>query len=233
MAGLGDTTQQLFTVCSQRLDEPAAIMGLTRGLECVIENSIGLRLASRKGVVMKKKLSATIVLAACAAATLPAWAADNGAYVGLSAGKADWKADSINGVTGDNSGTAGKVFGGYQFNKNLGLELGYADLGKFGGAGTGSARAHATSLDAVGMVPLGDSAFSAIGRVGVANTRTRTSIAGVDSSSSGSNLKAGLGVQYNLSKNAGVRAEWERYRAKEFGEKNNIDLATVGFVWGF
>jgi len=181
---------------------------------------------------MKKKLS--IVLAAAAAAALPAFAADNGAYVGLSAGKADWKADSVNGVTGDSSGTAGKVFAGYQFNKNLGLELGYADLGKFGGAGTGSARAHATSLDAVGMLPIGDSAFSAIGRVGVANTRTRTtSVLGVDDSSSGTDVKAGLGVQYNLSKNAALRAEWERYRMKQFGEKNNADLATVGFVWGF
>ena len=109
------------------------------------------------------KLSATIVLATCAAAALPALAADNGGYVGLSAGKADWKASSINGVTGDSSGTAGKVFGGYQFNKNLAVELGYADLGKFGGSGTGSARAHSTSVDAVGtfrfllteLVPLG------------------------------------------------------------------------------
>jgi OOP family OmpA-OmpF porin len=180
------------------------------------------------------KLSATIVLATCTAAALPALAADNGGYVGLSAGKADWKASSINGVTGDSSGTAGKVFGGYQFNKNLAVELGYADLGKFGGSGTGSARAHSTSVDAVGTFPLGDTAFSALGRVGVANTRTRTTSAlGAESSDRGTDLHAGLGLQYDLSKNAAIRGEWERYRVKSFGEKNNTDLGTVGVVWKF
>ena len=180
------------------------------------------------------KLSATIVLATCTAAALPALAADSGGYVGLGAGKADWKASSINGVTGDSSGTAGKVFGGYQFNKNLAVELGYSDLAKFGGSGTGSARAHATTVDAVGLLPLGDTAFSALARVGVANTRTRTtSLLGVESSDSGTDAHAGLGLQYNLSKNAAIRGEWERYRVKTFGEKNNTDLATVGFVWSF
>jgi OOP family OmpA-OmpF porin len=180
------------------------------------------------------KLSATIVLATCTAAALPALAADNGGYVGLSAGKADWKASSINGVTGDSSGTAGKVFGGYQFNKNLAVELGYADFGKFGGSGTGSARAHSTSVDAVGTFPLGNTAFSALGRVGVANTRTRTTSAlGAESSDRGTDLHAGLGLQYDLSKNAAIRGEWERYRVKGFDDKNNTDLGTIGVVWKF
>lgn len=178
------------------------------------------------------KKTATMVLVVCAATALPALAADAGGYVGLGLGKADWKADSVNGVTGGNSGTAGKVYGGYQFNKNLAVELGYADLAKFGGSG--SARGHATSLDAVGTLPLGDTAFSALGRVGVASTRTRTtSPLGVESSDSGTGAHAGLGLQYNLTKNAAIRGEWERYRVKAFGERNNTDMATVGVVWNF
>jgi OmpA-OmpF porin, OOP family len=84
----------------------------------------------------------------------------------------------------------------------------------------------------VGRLPLNDS-WSLLGRVGVANTRTKTSLLGVDSSDSGTDAKAGIGVQYKITKNAAVRAEWERYRVKAFDQKNNTDLATVGFVWGF
>src|SRR5207247_9449682 len=101
---------------------------------------------------------------------------------------------------------------------------------------TGSvpAPSHPSSFYSVCTFPLSNTAFSALGRVGVANTRTRTtSLLGAESSDRGTDLHAGLGLQYDLTKNAAIRGEWERYRVKSFGDKNNTDLGTVGVVWKF
>ena len=166
------------------------------------------------------KRMATLALVVGSAVMVPAMspAADlsglAGGYVGLGAGQADWKAGNVNGVTGDSHGTAGKIFGGYNFSPSLGIELGYAKLGKFGDGGvSGDARAHSVYLDGVGHIPLNEN-FSLLGRLGLADTRTRTSLLGVDSSDSGTDYHLGLGVQYNLTKAVGLRAEWERFRVK-------------------
>ena len=172
------------------------------------------------------------LLGGVAAGSAMAAGNDVGGYVGLGLGRADWKAGSIDGITGDSHGTATKLFGGYNFSPNLGLELGYADLGKFGGNGSGDARAHSTSLDGIGRLPLNDT-WSLIGRLGLADTRVRATTVGAEASDGGTGLHAGLGLQYQLTPNAGIRAEWERYRVKAFSETSHTDLTTVGFVWGF
>ena len=177
---------------------------------------------------LKRLTTALIAIGSLTA--LPVWAADGSKpYVGANIGQSDWK-DGINGVTGDSKDTAYKLYGGYQFNPYVGLELGYDDLGKL--EGTGNARAHGVYLDAVGTLPLSTD-WSLLGRIGVVNSHVKTSLAGVDSSSSGTDWKAGLGVQYNLTKNLSIRGEWERYRVKAFDTKSDADLASVGLVWGF
>jgi OOP family OmpA-OmpF porin len=174
---------------------------------------------------MHSRTQRNLVLAAWlagSAAALPALA--EGLYVGGSVGKPDLKADTIAGQSADSRGTAFKLHGGYKFNDNLALELGGANLGKFGVDG----RASAAFLDAVGTVPVSQS-FGVLGRVGVARTKVKAGGA----SDTATTPKLGLGVQYNLNKQTNIRTEWERYRVPTFTGKDNADMWSVGVNVGF
>jgi OOP family OmpA-OmpF porin len=175
--------------------------------------------------------TATALLATAAAAcALPASAQSSPVgrpYVGAGIGVIDWRADTLNGVPADTSGTGLKVYGGYTFHPNFALELGYAHLGKLRGAG-GEVKADAGFLDAVGLLPL-TPAWSLLGRVGVVDAKVRNGFG----SDWGTNLKFGGGVQYQLNQNVSLRGEWERYRLDTFGSKTNTDLYTVGINYAF
>lgn len=115
-------------------------------------------------------------------------------YGGVSVGEARAKVDepgvanSLLGANGPASGfssdekdTGYKLFGGYQFNRNIALEGGYYDLGKTSfssttGAGpfNNSTRRHGLNLDLVGTLPITER-FSVLGRVGAAYGRTQSS----------------------------------------------------------
>jgi OOP family OmpA-OmpF porin len=85
----------------------------------------------------------------------------------------------------DERDTAYKVFGGYQFTPNFGLEAGYFDLGQFGLAATttpagtldGQVHVKGFNLDLVGTMPLSDR-FSVLGRIGALSARSRDSYSG-------------------------------------------------------
>lgn len=172
----------------------------------------------------------TIANALVCAALLGAAAAHaEGLSVGGSLGSSHYKGDDIGGLATDRSDTGGKLYGGYSFTPNLGLELGYAQLGKFSSP-AGEAKARGTYLDAVGTVPLGNN-FSALGRVGVFGSRVENTAIGA--TDSGTGWKVGAGVQYDFDKNLGVRGEWERYRVDAFDTKSNVDMYSVGLNYRF
>src|SRR3954471_8968815 len=60
---------------------------------------------------------------------------ESGWLVGGSIGQSKNNLSCPAGSSCDDSDTAFRVFGGYNFNKNFGAELGYADLGKFTASG--------------------------------------------------------------------------------------------------
>jgi OOP family OmpA-OmpF porin len=142
-----------------------------------------------------------------------------------------------------------KLFGGYQYNKYLGVEAGYFDLGHFGfvantvptGTLSGDIKVKGINLDLVGTVPITER-FSAFGRVGVTYADTKGAFAGTGAvnvldpspSARDTNLKVGLGVQYAFTDALSVRAELERYRINDaVGNKGDIDLASIGLVYRF
>ena len=45
----------------------------------------------------------------------------------------------------------------------------------------------------------------------------------------GTDISFGLGVNYNFTRNLGVRAEWERFKLDDA----DADLISVGIVWRF
>ena len=147
--------------------------------------------------------------------------------------------------------TGYKVFGGYQFNRNLGIEGGYFDLGQFGytarttaaGRLSGDMSARGLNLDVVGTLPLTER-FSVLGRVGVTSMRTegsfsatgaaRVPYASATSSQTSANAKWGAGVAYAFTEALSMRLEAERYRLKDsVGNRGHVDMVSVGLVYRF
>lgn len=176
------------------------------------------------------KVFARAVLAAVVTASgLAAFAAHaEGLYFGGNVGASHYKGSEVGGLETDRSDTGLKIHGGYSFTPNFALETGYARLGRFDSP-AGRLKGDGVFLDAVGTVPLVDK-LSAFGRVGVFNGKLDSSLLG---SERNTNLKVGAGLQYDLTKNVGLRGEWERYRFNAFGAKSNTDLYSVGVNYRF
>ncbi len=85
----------------------------------------------------RKSAALYAVLAASLGTPFAANAQDAGFYAGGSIGqaKANQGCDGIP-ISCDNKDTSWQISGGYQFNKNFGVELGYVDLGKVTASGT-------------------------------------------------------------------------------------------------
>jgi len=151
---------------------------------------------------------------------------DNGLYAGASLGTQKYP-DTVNGISGNDSATSGKLYGGYQVNPNLAIEAGLVKFGKVSNA-SGQIDADGQFLDAVATLPLNDK-WSFLGRLGVAHVKVDTS----QGNDGGNGLKAGLGVQYALANNMAIRGEWERYQLKTFGDTPDTNQYTVGLTVGF
>ncbi|MBC7604911.1 MAG: outer membrane beta-barrel protein, partial [Ramlibacter sp.] len=202
---------------------------------------------------------ATLALLACA----PAFAAEpDGWYLGANVGstREHFAAPAaitpfvgpgfgVSSFTSDDKDKGGKIYGGFRLNRNLAIEGGYFDLGRFdyqyntvpAGTLSGSSHPRGVNLDVVGIVPLGDR-FSVFGRVGGAYVESNTSynrsgaVGAVTPGDDGFNLrlKYGVGAQYAFSERLSVRAELERYRVTvPIRHRSRVDMASVGLVYYF
>src|SRR5262245_27938440 len=135
-----------------------------------------------------KILLAAIALAACGQ-TL---AQETGVYVGLSLGQASYReachdfarvggnAGAFNCVSKED--TAGKVFAGWRFHRNLAAELSYIDYGEaretgsVGGAPLpASTKSKAAGVAALGILPV-SGGFSAFVKLGLLEVRNHTTV---------------------------------------------------------
>ncbi len=209
---------------------------------------------------MQKKTLVTLVAAGLSLLASTAFAENSEKcgcwYVGAGVGQSRVNIDNVNvpGVaqSNDEHDTGWKVFAGYQWNPNFAIEGGWVDLGKFNTtlssvAGTASVdyKVHGVFLDAVGVLPLNES-FSLFGKVGTIYTDASTDVGGSlapalsaagfrSDSKDEFNLTAGLGAQYDFTREFGVRAEWERYFNVDFGnsDSGDVDLFSVSAVYSF
>jgi OOP family OmpA-OmpF porin len=209
------------------------------------------------------KLTRTLGLVTLAAIASPFATADEpGWYAGANIGQSRAKIDderisrSVLGsgfssisIIDDNRDVGYKLFGGYQLNKNIAVEGGYFDLGKFGytattvppGTLTGNIKLRGVNLDLIGMLPITEK-FSAFGRVGANYAQARDSFSGTGAVSVSNpnprkrelNHKFGLGLQYAFSESLAMRAEVERYRINDaVGRRGDVDMLSVGLVYRF
>ena len=179
-----------------------------------------------------------------------------GGNIGQSSTKIDdarIKSSVLTSIEDTNTGVGYKLLGGYQFNKNFSVEGGYFNLDQFSyvarttppalaGSQSGSIKLNGLNIDAVGMLPLTEK-FSAFARVGLSYAQAQASFSssGIapattnpSPSKTAANYKLGMGVQYDLSKAWGVRAEAERYRIDDaIGNKGDVDLYSLGLVYRF
>jgi OOP family OmpA-OmpF porin len=209
------------------------------------------------------RAAGTLGLAVFAAIASPfAMADDAGWYGGINIGQSRAKIDDVRitsgllgggfitpAITDDDRDTGYKLFGGYRVNKNFALEGGYFNLGKFGFTATtippgtlnGHIKLQGLNLDAVGILPITEK-FSAFGRVGLNYAEARDSFTGTgfvnvlnpNPSKRDTNVKFGVGLQYDFTQSLGMRVEAERYRIDDaVGNKGDIDLVSVGLVYRF
>ncbi len=166
-----------------------------------------------------------------------AFAEDAGAYAGLNLGIGKPDINTPNGEDQQSSAVGGIVLG-YKFNPYLAVEGQYTGIGKVTDNVSGSAKGDAASLAVLGILPLNES-FNLYGKLGVAATKTTVSSSlSPMSDATRTGLTYGLGAEYNVNHNVGVRLGWDHYNAAvdDVGnhEKNvNADVATVGVVYHF
>ncbi len=183
-----------------------------------------------------KKLTIALSCAAALGAALPAAAQDqsrmrnalSSVYVGGDLGQSKFK-DACNAFASgcDDKDTQWGLFAGYQFNRNIAAELGYHDLGKVG-TPLGDIKGTTWEITAVGMLPLTNE-FSAYGKLG----GYRGKFDGAGSSNTNNDLTYGLGVQYDMTRNVGLRGEWQRYHDMGSGDGINVDVLRVGALYRF
>jgi OOP family OmpA-OmpF porin len=195
-----------------------------------------------KSVVAGVGLSAALVaLPAAAQMNMSAFYA--GVGVGQSKAK-DWCGGG-GADTCDDKDTAWKVFGGYQLTPNFAAEIGYSKLGKFHASLAGltdDAKVTAWELSALGAWPILPR-FSVFGRLGLyrATVKETTNFAG-DFEHDNNDWTFGLGLQYDVTRNLGLRGEWQRYRkigggdvafGADVGQKSDLDVLGVSALWRF
>ena len=159
---------------------------------------------------MNKKWCVSMLGAAAMAVSAGAIAqqpATTGFYIGAEVGNTD--------VGGADDDIGFKILGGYQFHRNIAAELGYGLMYDKSGV-----EVKALEAVAVGMFPIANQ-FSIIGKLGLANID-------VNPGDDKTELTWGLGVQYDFSRNLGVRALWQRYETDDA-----VDFLAVGVTWKF
>lgn len=182
-----------------------------------------------------KKIVAAVLLSAVVA--VPAFAADEGFYAGLSLGDGKPGVSPAGAVSKSSSFIYGGL-AGYQYNKNLAVEAQFTGAGKSTDVAGNTLKADALSLTAVGLLPLNDS-FELLGKLGVASTKTTSSgLTATNLGTTRTGLTYGLGAQYNVSKNLGLRLVWDRYAlatSSAVGVKSNAnaDVVAVAAVYKF
>jgi OOP family OmpA-OmpF porin len=200
---------------------------------------------------MTKVKNAALALASAVALTVPSLSMaqgtmdsmkksmtgpDSGWLVGGQVGQSKIKVDCPAGLTCDDTDTAFRIFGGYNFNKNFGVELGYADLGKVTVSGfglSGDIKATAWDIMAVGTLPIHEK-FDLYGKLGwyFADSKASGSIGG--GSESNNDLTYAIGGAYNFNKNLAVRLEWQQYKSVGGDNSNgDVDVIGVGVVYKF
>ena len=183
------------------------------------------------------------VVMAAPAVSMAQARADTGWYAGITLGQSDAKDVDCGGFSCDKKDTAFRILGGYQINRNFAAELGYHDLGKVTLSAPGvsaNIKGNVWELVGIGAYPFANQ-FSGYGKLGAYHGESKLSaaLAGFGTGSlkeTNTDLTFGLGVQYDVSRELGVRGEWQRYKnvgGDNTGGKSDVDVLSIGAIYRF
>lgn len=193
--------------------------------------------------MLKNKIKLTALCMALVGTTGAnvAQAAESGVYLGLNAGQAEARKYCNNITNCDSADTSVRGEVGYQFNNNLGAELGYTSFGTLFNANDNNVNAKqdasAWTASALGTWPVAER-FGIFGRLGLArynvsNSGTVQGLPVVDKNSTKPYF--GAGVKFDLARNWMLRAEYQLYTdiSGVDGTKDNVQGWYVGGVYRF
>lgn len=165
----------------------------------------------------------------------PAAAQGTGFYAGGSIGQTSVDVcDDLNGLgltSCDDKDTGFKLFGGYNFNQNFGVEIGFVDLGEITATGPGgTARLESDGFQAVavGIIPINPQ-FGVFGKLGLFMWDVTASGPGGSLSDDGTDIMFGAGVAWRFTPQLSLRGEWERF---DF-DGDDVDMLSVGLQFNF
>lgn len=187
----------------------------------------------------------------------PAEAASKGFYVAADLGQARFSNAASAYLANESfyNPLVVRVGGGYRFNEYIGVESGYALVGESSIKSTGTLvfteklQTSVFHIAAVGTYAISDN-FDVFGKLGLAYNKmdytfsgTTTTPTSGSGSGSKTNLMFGLGVQYNIDKHYGIRAQYENFGTTSVtasfnnGKSANTDIGVsmiaVGGVYNF
>lgn len=122
------------------------------------------------------------------------------------------------------------LMAGYRVNRNFAVEGAYQDTGQANISGR-SADTNAWEVTGVGLLPLNER-FDLLGKLGLYRGRAH----GSGASGNNNDVTFGLGAQYNVNAQLGVRVAWQRYAdmgSGAFGAGDDLDMLKVGVVYSF
>src|SRR5688572_29558516 len=166
--------------------------------------------------------------------SLAALAQESGPYLGAALGQSKFKewCDPTLAACDDKDSTW-KLFGGYRFNRYFAVEGSYVDWGEVTATAASGARVaadqHSYGIAAVGSLQIGPQ-FTVFGKLGLLRTEQETrriTPAPLTVQRDETELHYGLGVKYSLTKNWGLRAEWENT------DKLEVQMLSIGAEYTF
>ena len=192
---------------------------------------------------MRKLIVAAAIAACSTGATAQVVRAPVGdqtrGYVGAGIGQSRLEVDCGT-VACDKSDTGWKLFGGYNFNKWLGAEVGYYDLGtpykEYLPPIEG--QIDVTAFAAFATFRAEENDWWVAAKLGIANVKAESRVIGGTLSipiedKSKTDLAWGVGIGYNVARNYRVQVEYERFKAEALGFEEEGGFTSVSFVYRF
>jgi OOP family OmpA-OmpF porin len=185
---------------------------------------------------MERFMKKLLVILGYISISYPVFAGDQGLYAGLNLGIGKPDFNTPNGMDKSKSIVSGVVLG-YKLNQYFGVEGQYTGIGKVTDNVSGSAKGDALSLSIIGYLPLNDE-FNLYGKLGVASIKSKVSSSlSPMNDATRTDVTYGLGGQYNLNKDIGMRIGWDHYNAAvdtNSGSKYvNANVVSLGVIYSF
>jgi len=186
-------------------------------------------------------LKRALVLVVFAVGAGQAWAqgqqqsafADTPLYVGITVGEAHWRVGCYDTANCDDLSRTLRALGGWQINKYFAAEIGYHNFNKITSPGF-FVKGHAWEGVLHAAWPFTDR-FSVYALAGGYRGATENNAAPPEATTNYSGTY-GLGTQFELTKNIGLRAEWQSYiqiSGAQVSPRSDIDVVSVGAIWRF